>query len=114
MEWAEYKLLCDQPNFMSRNLIETTAELVDDLGERALCLSLRASIEGAAGLERPADHRGDDRSHMFEVLFSGNQVDRVLQVLEEAQRKAAGGSITSSLAGIHAAWLEYQQWLGKR
>ena len=114
MEWAEYKLLCDQPNFMSRNLIETTAELVDDLGERALCLSLRASIEAAAGLERPADHRGDARSHMFEVLFSGNQVDRVLQVLEEAQRTAVSRSLAGSLVGIRAAWLEYRQWLGKR
>ena len=114
MEWVEYKLFCDQPNFMSRNLIEATAELADELGERALCLSLRASIEGAAGLERPADHRGDERSHMFEVHFSGTQVDQVLQVLEEAQRKAAGRSLAGSLVGIRAAWLEYQQWLGKR
>ena len=111
MEWARYKWLCDQPNFMSRNLIERTSEFAQQSGEQALSLILLESLQDTHELQRPADHRGDQRSHMFEVFFSSSQVDQVLQMLTALDRGEAKHERGRKLTGIRAAWVEYQQWM---
>ena len=113
MDWAEYKRLCDQPNVMSRNLIEVTAALAREFDKATLSERLLGACEGdgAARLERPSDHQGDRRTHMFKVGYSREQVDEILALLDSAQRQT--GQVRR-LVAFRAAWLEYRDWLEPR
>lgn len=110
VDWADYKRLCDQPNVMSRNLIEVTAALARDSDKAALSQLLLGACEGdgAAWLERPPDHHGDERTHMLKVGYSREQVDEVLALLDSAECQA--GQVRR-LVAFRAAWLEYWDWL---
>lgn len=116
MQWAEYKRLCDQPNFMSRNLLEVTAALALEAGKPKLSQGLLSACNGgeAAALERPTDHRGDERSHMFKVEFSVDQVREVLLAFDRAEDESGKTSCVRRLVGLRAAWLEYGDWLKQR
>lgn len=97
---------------MSRNLLETTSELAHEADEQALSSMLRESLQDTHELQRPADHRGDARSHMFRVFFTSSQVEQVLQLLNALDQTEGTHDPGYKLTGIRAAWVEYQQWLG--
>ncbi len=116
VQWTEYKRLCDQPNFMSRHLLQVTARLALEAAKPALCKDLLNACDGdeAVALERPPDHRGDERSHMFKVEFSVDQVGEVLFALDNAGHQIGQASSGHRLVGPRAAWLEYRDWLAQQ
>ena len=99
MNWAEYKRLCDQPQVMSRHLLVSTAEIVEACGEQELGSRLRRACSRAP-IERPPDHKGDSRSHMFHTTMSRAEVDRIVNLLE--------GSEVSGTGAMCAAWREHR------
>ncbi len=99
MDWAEYKRLCDQPQVMSRHLLVSTAEIIEASGERELASRLRGVCESEP-IKRPADHRGDARSHMFHASFSHAEAERILEILSVSE--------ISGTSAMCAAWREYQ------
>lgn len=98
---------------MSRNLIEVTAALARASDNSALSQGLLNACEGneAVALERPVDHQGDERTHMFKVDYSIEQAREVLAVLDSAELQGGGEPHVRRLVGFRAAWLEYCEWL---
>ena len=98
---------------MSRNLIEVTAALARASNKPTLARSLLDACEGdeAIALERPEDHQGDERTHMFKVGYSIQQVREVLAVLDSADLQGGRVPPVRRLVGFRAAWLEYTDWL---
>ncbi|MDH3644831.1 MAG: hypothetical protein OES38_22185 [Gammaproteobacteria bacterium] len=105
MDWDRYKLLCDQPNVVSRWMLEQTLELL--AGEE-----IAAVLQGALAsrpLAKPTDHRGGEATDMFVLNLPPVQRATIFQFVSAA---ADAGRVTSKttergLGGFVEAWGEY-------
>ena len=95
MDWPTYKALCERPNVMPRAMLDRTSALLP----RRLAAALRAARAGTPH-PKPADHKGDANTDMFEVALSAGDAGAVLAAVEAA---AACGQAS---AGLLAAWRE--------
>lgn len=108
MDWDRYKRLCDQPNVVSRWMLEQTLELVE--GEE-----IATVLEGALAskaLSKPADHRGGQATDMLVLDLRPAQRATILRLVSAA---SDAGRVTSKttergLGGFVEAWREYLNW----
>ncbi len=105
MDWSRYKVLCDEPQFWSRWMLEQSAGLFVAMGEPDLGAVLdSANLEGP--LAKPADHSGPPATDMFRLDLPHDVRLRALALVEQAVRegRTAGGR---GLGGFVEAWREY-------
>ena len=108
MDWDRYKRLCDQPNVVSRWMLEQTLELLE--GEE-----VAAVLKGALAskpLTKPTDHRGGQATDMFVLDVPHAQRATICCLVGAA---ADAGRVTSNttgrgLGGFVEAWGEYLNW----
>ena len=108
MEWDEYKVLCDQPNVLSRWFLEHTAEICGgDLRE-----ILNAAAQ-AAPLEKPVDHKGQRELDMFIDPLDLDTVNRIVDVVDDAiaRHVKSEAASASEFKAIDRNWHEYQNYL---
>ena len=114
MEWDEYKRLCDRPDVWSRWMLVQTSELL----LRADRADLARSLDPAerTPVTKPAGHRGDDATDMFELALSRDDIAAIAHTV--ATSAAAGertaGTRTRGLGGFVEAWNEYLRWCERR
>jgi limonene-1,2-epoxide hydrolase len=108
MDWERYKLLCDQPNVVSRWMLEQTLEL---LSEDDVAVILRAALTSQA-LAKPADHRGGEATNMYRLALSPAQRETIAGLVRLARDAEAETSKTTGrgLGGFVEAWDEYLHW----
>ena len=108
MDWDRYKRLCDQPNVVSRWMLEQTLELLE--GEQ-----IAAVLQGALAsnpLAKPTDHRGGEATDMF--VLDVPRAQRAV-IFSQVSAAADAGRVTSKttergLGGFVEAWGEYLNW----
>ncbi len=110
MEWGEYKKLCDQPNVLSRWMLEQTAAVCDSTTSNQL-----QAIADTKPIARPTDHKGGPVVDMFLTNFSLSEVDGIIQRVAEAESTGAktSGLLVRNYSGILKAWQEYGRMLNK-
>jgi hypothetical protein len=113
MSWAEYKQACDQPDVVSRWLLEQTCELLDDDDENSetkdVLHSLHTVLQSGESLAKPADHKGGVATDMFRIELSASAIHRIcdcVAVAAAAQRETRG-TRGRGLGGFVEAWREY-------
>ena len=78
MDWPEYKALCNKTHVFSRWALEQThARLPSHL---SLLLRRGTATEP---LVKPADHKGDSRTDMYEVTLGKSSQHELVQALTE-------------------------------
>jgi len=108
MRWEAYKRQCEQPDVLSRWVIEQTAELLDDdLRGRVL-----AELD-AEPLPRPSGHVGDRRADMFLINDLG---DVALSISVAVGQAVRGGRCTSAVTTLgvrrfDAVWRNYAAYV---
>ena len=112
MDWNRYKRLCDQPNVVSRWLLEQTLELVEGHEIEAV---LRGTLS-LEPLEKPADHRGGEVTNMYHLDLSRAQCEAIVQLVQAARDAQSVTSKTTGrgLGGFVEAWQEYRDWKSKQ
>ncbi len=108
MRWEVYKQRCDQPDVVSRWMIEQTAELLDaGLRERLLAELAEKPIPP------PRGHLGDDRADMFVI---NDLSDVALEISDSVDRAVIAGRRTSATT-IHGVgrfgeiWCSYAAYV---
>ena len=106
VDWTRYKAVCDEPDVLSRWMLEQTSELVAD--EPSLRAELVRLLERATPLDKPADHRGGSATDMFRVDLTREVVVLLCDRVESAVQVGAATSGTSGrgLGGFVEAWRE--------
>lgn len=108
MEWERYKRLCDQPNVVSKWLLEQTLELV--VGE-GVAAALRRALDSPS-LAKPVDHRGAEATDMCVLDLPRVQCEEVLRLVQAARdaEVVTSGTTERGLGGFVEAWREYLDW----
>ena len=108
MEWDEYKVLCDQPNALSRWFIEHTAEICGEPLNETLLAALQAKP-----LDKPTDHKGQKELDMFLDPFDLDTVSRIVDAVDDAiaHRVNTGVASRDEYRAIDRNWHEYQKYL---
>ena len=114
MEWERYKQLCDQPNVLSRWLLEQTRELAVRVDSSIVPL-LDATLQ-CAPLTKPADQRVASETDMFTLAWSQREVAVVVELVVSARDRGTTTSATRlrGLGGFIEAWQEYATYLDDR
>ena len=101
MDWAEYKKLCDKPYvFSSHALSETHLRLSEKLG-----LGLDYFIS-AVPIPKPLDHKGDERTDMFEVHIPFDMQDEIVFQLSQYDEKHTDKYGLDRPSPLTKAWQE--------
>ena len=95
VDWPTYKALCERPDVMPRAMLDRTSALL-----RPRLAAALHTARAATPHPRPADHKGDANTDMFEVALSATDAGAILAAVEEA----AGRGHASP--GLLAAWRE--------
>ena len=103
MDWSTYKTLCEKPDYFSRWTLLKTQELCEESTRGQLKLQLQNPM-----LEKPPQHKGDDRTDFFRVSLSRLTVVQVLRVL-----KNEGNNQTGQIRHLGSVWQEYSDYLDK-
>ena len=118
MDWERYKRLCDSPSVFSRWMLAQTLELLADACDEAgrESAAARASLMASVTrqpLPRPADHRGDSRTDMFELDLTATDARVILYRVQEAVAADSTTAATRNrgLGGFVEAWQEYLDYL---
>lgn len=114
MEWGRYKQLCDQPNVLSRWLLEQTQELAGQADSSIVPL-LEATLQGTP-LPKPLDQKEARATDMFTLTWSPRQVAVVVELVSSARARGTTTSATRlrGLGGFVEAWQEYATYLDER
>jgi hypothetical protein len=112
MSWAAYKRACDQPDVVSRWLLEQTCELldVDDDSELSDVLhNLHRVLQSGEPLTKPADHKGGMATDMFRIALGTAEIRRVCDCVAAAAaaQRETRGTRGRGLGGFVEAWREY-------
>lgn len=110
MNWAEYKQACDQPDVVSRWMLEQTCELLD--AENAdLSDALRRVLRNGRPLPKPADHRGAAATEMFRIELDATAAHRICNCVTAAvaDQIETSGTRGRGLGGFVEAWREYAE-----
>ena len=113
MEWADYKILCDRPDFQSQWLIEQTLELVKEVGSEEIFEQL-ASVLMAEPLPRPEGHKGNPDTLMYKLELSRVSRREICEVVIAAKKQNLTSTLAAhrGLAGFEEAWTEYYEYKG--
>ena len=111
MSCAAYKQACDQPDVVSRWLLEQTCELLDadDSKLSDVLRSLHRVLQSGEPLAKPADHKGGVATDMFRIELGAAEIHRIcdcVAVAAAAQRETRG-TRGRGLGGFVEAWREY-------
>ncbi len=114
MEWERYKQLCDQPNVLSRWLLEQTRELAEQ-ADRTIVPLLDTALQ-CTPLPKPPDQKVSSATDMFALTWSQQQVAGVVELVVAARDRGTTTSATRlrGLAGFVEAWQEYATYLDDR
>jgi hypothetical protein len=88
MNWGEYKALCDQPDYWSAWMTNQCIQLLEGSGRagaRDVSSVLRRDLRQPA-LSRPADHKGNKDTWMYQVSLSEAQCDILLKTIRQAEQ----------------------------
>lgn len=80
MEWVNYKAICDRPNVFSRWALTQTVEAVNH--ETAKRLKQRIPQQA---IEKPRDHKGDERTDMFDLELDQELIEAIVFDLRERE-----------------------------
>ena len=110
MRWEAYKKQCEQPDVLSRWVIEQTAELLDDDLRGRVLAELAAEP-----LPRPSGHLGDSRADMFLLNDLG---DVALAISAAVVHAVRGGRRTSAVTNLRmkrfvAVWNNYAAYVAR-
>ena len=113
MRWAEYKQLCNRPDYQSRWMIEQTLELADHIGLEMIREQL-ASVLGTQPLEAPSDHKGGSTSEMYKLDLCCETRRQICELVVLAKVKNIKSALTleRGLSGFEEAWTEYYNYSG--
>ena len=113
MEWSSYKVLCDQPDYWSRWMLEQCIDLLTQL-EKPHLQELLADALGTLPLAFPADHTGPPATQMFQLSLSKMQRLHVFSAIEQAAEQGLWTQHTRDrgLGGFVQAWQEYVHYEG--
>ena len=113
MEWAEYKTLCDRPDFQSQWLIEQTLELVKEVGSEEIFEQLASALM-AEPLPLPQGHKGNPDTLMYKLELSRVSRRQICEVVMVAKKQNLTSTLTAhrGLAGFEEAWTEYYEYKG--
>jgi hypothetical protein len=108
MEWSYYKVLCDQPDYWSRWMLEQCVDLLEQL-EKPHLHGLLSEAMHTTPLAVPADHKGALATQMFKLSLSKNQRLEILTAIESAVEGGLATQHTANrgLGGFIQAWQEY-------
>ena len=111
MSWAAYKQACDQPDVVSRWLLEQTCELLDVEGSELsdVLHSLHRVLQSGEPLTKPADHKGGMATDMFRIALGAAEIHRVCDCVAAAAaaQRETRGTRGRGLGGFVEAWREY-------
>jgi len=110
MEWDEYKRLCDRPDVWSRWMLTQTTELLVRADRRELARLI--DVSSRAPLPKPADHRGDDGTDMFELALTQAEIAAIARTVTASvdAGERTTGTRARGLGGFVEAWNEYLRW----
>lgn len=108
MDWDRYKQLCDQPNVVSRWMLEQTLELV--ASDRVAGV-LREALNQMP-LRKPPDHLAGEATSMYVLALSVLQLERIVRLVRAARdaRRVTSQTTRRGLGGFVEAWGEYLKW----
>lgn len=108
MDWYAYKATCDQPDVLSRWMLEQTRELLAgscaDLARR-----LAEVLASQEPLVKPEDHSGGAETDMFRVGLSVVEARRIRDRVHALirGRRETSGTRGRGLGGFGEAWDEF-------
>ena len=108
MRWEAYKQRCEQPDVLSRWMIEQTAELLDEgLRDRLLAELARKP------LARPAGHVGDARTDMFVINELSDVALAISETVDHAVRAGRCTTATAArgIGGFGDVWRDYAAYV---
>ena len=105
--WNEYRHLCDQPNVLSRWMLEQTIQLIND---PALTQPLASVIVGTP-LGKPADQYQNSLTDMFVVSMTKHQLEPIVVEVRRAVAENRTLPTGRGLGGFEESWSEYLEWL---
>ena len=113
MEWADYKILCDRPDFQSQWLIEQTLELVKEVGSEEIFEQLASALM-AEPLPLPEGHRGSPDTLMYKLELSRVSRREICEVVIAAKKQNLTSTFAAHrrLAGFEEAGTEYYEFKG--
>ena len=105
MEWAKYRELCDSSNVFSRWALEQTKSQLEPPKRRLI-----EQVLTNAPIEKPNDHKGDDRTDMFPLSLDQETIGEIIDALRRAEslNKQTTGEVVRGYGGLIKAWEEYQ------
>jgi len=108
MSWSRYQRLCDQPQVLSRWVLERTLAV---LGGGPVAAILEDVLAGQP-LPRPSDHRGPAATDMYLTTLSPAQVEPVLEAVLRADAEGRLPALLglSRSTGFVVVWHEYARW----
>ena len=111
MSWAAYKQACDQPDVVSRWLLEQTCELLDDDDSELsdVLRNLHRVLQSSEPLTKPADHKGGMATDMFRIELGAAEIHRVCDCVAAAAaaQRETRGTRGRGLGGFVEAWRDY-------
>ena len=113
MRWADYKQLCNRPDYQSRWMIEQTLELADHVGLEMIREQLVRVLQ-AQPLEVPSDHKGGSTAEMYKLDLCRETRRQICELVVQAKVKNIRSALTleRGLSGFEEAWTEYCDYSG--
>ena len=113
MEWADYKILCDRPDFQSQWFIEQTLELLKEVGSEEIFEQLASALM-AEPLPLPEGHKGNPDTLMYKLELSRVSRREICEVVIAAKKQNLTSTLAAQrrLAGFEEAWTEYYEYKG--
>ena len=113
MGWAEYKLLCDRPDYQSFWMIQQTLDLLERNGEEALYEKLSSVLKGKP-LAFPPGHKAPPESVMYSLVLDKKDRMQIYMVVTCEKNRLL---LTSSpglrrLTGFEEVWRECGEYDG--
>ena len=111
MDWADYKALCDRPDYFSFWMLSQSKELFEQMSQEELVARIQSALTKEP-LPRPSDHHGPEATLMFLLDFSVAERERALACMTSAQANGLRTSATTDrgLGGFVEAWTEYAEF----
>ncbi len=109
MDWANYRMLCDRGDVLSRYLLGCTIDLLADADEASLVQEL-LRVLAEDPLPKPPDHRAGAASDFFLVELEPAAARRILQVVVAAREAGWRTEAGRGLGGFVEAWQECLDW----
>ncbi|MCY3838551.1 MAG: hypothetical protein OXH09_07920 [Gammaproteobacteria bacterium] len=101
IDWQRYKALCDQPDVLSRWMLEETASLLSGETRSALL-----AILGGTPFPKPPDHKGGRDTDMFAVDLPPDVTRSIVEVVGDASQRGLQTPRSTKIGGFATAWRE--------